>query len=154
MTTLTVYDARRTKPATGYWTRTRKAGAAYLVLGVLGTVVFGALAKAGSARFAWGTSVGGAGISVPAKAGAIGFGLLCALAGAALLTGRADRWLRWLSGLALAALVLSFLCWQVGGHEMPLGSMSQGTASGALPLWSGALCGVLCDRSVHTHTAL
>src|SRR3989440_814385 len=147
MTTLTVYDAPRTKPATGYWTRSRKAGAAYLVLGVLGTVVFGALAKAGSARFAWGTSVGGAGISVAAKAGAIGFGLLCALAGAALLTGRVDRWLRWLSGLALAALVLSFLCWQVGGHEMPLGSMAQATARGALPLVLGALCGVLCERS-------
>ena len=104
MTTLTVYDTPRAKPATGTWTRVRKAGA-------------------------------------------IGFGLLCALAGAALLTGRADQWLRWLSGVALAALVLSFLCWQVSGHEMPLGSMAQATVRGALPLVLGALCGVLCERS-------
>jgi ABC-type uncharacterized transport system permease subunit len=147
MTTLTVYDTPRTKPATGYWTRSRKAGVAYLALGLLGAIVFGALARSGSARFAWGTAVGGAGISIPAKAGAIVFGLVCALAGAALLTGRADRWLPWLSGVALVGLVLSFLCWQVGGHEMPLGSMAQATVRGALPLVLGALCGVLCERS-------
>jgi simple sugar transport system permease protein len=147
MTTLTVYDAPRTKPSTGYWSRPRKAGVAYLALGLLAAVVFTVLARSGAARFAWGTSVGGAGVSIPAKAGALGFGVLCALAGAALLTGRADRWLRWLSGVALASLVLSFLCWQVGGHEMPLGSMVQATVRGALPLVLGALCGVLCERS-------
>ena len=32
-TTLTVYDTPRTKPATGYWTRSRKAGVAYLAVG-------------------------------------------------------------------------------------------------------------------------
>src|SRR6266545_4194852 len=113
-TTLTVYDTPRTKPATGYWSRPRKAGVVYLTLGVLAAVLFGAL---------------------------------CALSGAALLTGRAGRWLRWLSGLALAGLVLSFLCWQVAGNEMPLGSTAQATVRAALPLVLGALCGVLCERS-------
>src|SRR6266545_3357328 len=147
-TTLTVYDTPRTKPATGYWSRPRKAGVVYLTLGVLVAVLFGALAKAGAdARFSWGTSIGGGGLSIPARAGAVGFGLLCALSGAALLTGRAGRWLRWLSGLALAGLVLSFLCWQVAGNEMPLGSTAQATVRAALPLVLGALCGVLCERS-------
>jgi simple sugar transport system permease protein len=115
---------------------------------VLAAVLFAVLAKAGvHARFAWGTSTGGAGVSIPARAGAIGFGLLCALAGAALLTGRVHRWRHWLTGTALASLVLSFLSWQVGGHELPLGSMAQATVHGALPLVFGALCGVLCERS-------
>src|SRR6266545_4001506 len=130
-TTLTVYDTPRTKPATGYWSRPRKAGVVYLTLGVLAAVLFGALAKAGAdARFSWGTSIGGGGLSIPARAGAVGFGLLCAL-----------------SGLALAGLVLSFLCWQVAGNEMPLGSTAQATVRAALPLVLGALCGVLCERS-------
>jgi len=148
MTTLTVYDTPRAKPATGYWTRGRRAGTVFLVLGVLAAVLFTALAKSGAnARFVWGTSSVGAGISVPAKAGAATFGILCALAGAALLTGRADRGLRWLSGLALACVVLSFLCWQVAGQAMPLGSTAQATVKAALPLVLGALCGVLCERS-------
>ncbi len=140
MTTLTVYDTPRAKPATGYWTRGRRAGTVFLVLGVLAAVLFTALAKSGAnARFVWGTSSVGAGISVPAKAGAATFGILCALAGAALLTGRADRGLRWLSGLALACVVLSFLCWQVAGQAMPLGSTAQATVKAALPLVLGAL---------------
>jgi simple sugar transport system permease protein len=148
MTTLTVYDTPRTKPATGYWTRPRKAGAAYLLLGALAAGLFTVLARAGvDARFAWGTNSVGAGVSIPARPGAAAFGVLCALAGAALLSGRADRARRWLSGLALASLVLSFLCWQVGGHAMPLGSTAQSTVRAALPLVFGALCGVLCERS-------
>src|SRR5438034_683242 len=35
MTTLTVYDTPRAKPATGYWRRDRKAGATFVVLGAL-----------------------------------------------------------------------------------------------------------------------
>jgi general nucleoside transport system permease protein len=148
MTTLTVYDTPRAKPATGYWTRPRRAGVAFLVLGVLAAVGFAALTKGGTqVRYAFGTSVGGAGLSIPARAGAIGFGLVSVLSGAALLTGRVDRWLRWLAGAALAGLVLSFLCWQVAGHEMPLGSTAQATVRAALPLVFGALCGVLCERS-------
>src|SRR2546430_13480549 len=102
MTTLTVYDTPRTAPATGFWTRSRRAGVAYLVLGAVAAVLFPLLAKGGAqARFAWGTHVGGGGVSIPDRAGALGFGLLCLLAGAVLLSGRADRWLRWLSSLAL-----------------------------------------------------
>src|SRR5256885_1125483 len=155
MTTLTVYDTPRARPATGYWRRDRKAGATFVVLGVLAAVLFTALARSGvSARFVWGTNSVGAGISIPAKAGAAAFGILGALAGVALLTGRAERWLRWLAGFALAVIVLSFLCWQVAGQAMPLGSTAQATVKAALPLVFGALCGVLCERSAVINVAI
>ena len=148
MTTLTVYDTPRATPATGFWTRVRRAGAAYLLVGAVAAVLFPVLAKPGrSARFEWGSHVGCAGIAIPDRAGALGFAVLCLLAGAALLTGRFDGWMRWLSALALTSLVLSFLCWQVAGNEMPLGSTAQGTVKAAVPLVLGALCGVLCERS-------
>ncbi len=148
MTTLTVYDTPRAKPATGVWTRSRKAGVAFVVLGLLAAGFFTALAKSGAdARFVWGTSSVGAGVAVPARPGALISGLVCVACGVVLLTGRADRWLRWLSGLALATVVLSFLCWQVAGAAMPLGSTAQATVKAALPLVLGALCGVLCERS-------
>jgi simple sugar transport system permease protein len=147
MATLTVYDTPVAAPATGFWTRARKVGAVFTVLGVLAAVGFAALAPSGSARFAFGETITGAGISVPAQAGAAGFGVLCALAGIALLTGRADRWLSWLLGLALAALVLSFLAWQVAGRTMPLGNVAQLAVRAALPLVFGALAGVLCERT-------
>ncbi len=148
MATLTVYDTPRPAPVTGFWTRPRRTGAAYVVVGVLAAVLFPLLTRGGkAARFAWGTHVGGAGLTIPGRAGALGFGLLCLLAGAALLTGRVDRWLRWLSALAVAALLLAFLCWQVAGNAIPLGDTAQRTVKAALPLVLGALCGVLCERS-------
>jgi simple sugar transport system permease protein len=147
-TTLTVYSTPQTKPVTGFWSRPRKAGAAFVALGLLGAVGFAALAhgRAG-ARFALGTSITGAGLTIPAVAGAVAFGLVCALVGAVLLTGRYDRWLRWLSGVALVALVVSSLCWQVAGQTMALGSVAQLTVRAALPLVFGALGGVLCERT-------
>ena len=147
MATLTVYDTPVAAPVTGFWSRARKTGAVFVALGVLAAVAFTALAPSGSARFAFGETITGPGISVPAQAGAAGFGVLCVLAGVALLTGRADRWLSWLLGLALAALVLSFLAWQVAGRTMPLGNVGQLAVRAALPLVFGALAGVLCERT-------
>jgi general nucleoside transport system permease protein len=148
VTTLTVYETPVAVPVAGFWTRARKAGAVLVALGVLAAVVFTMLAPAGkSARFAFGETITGAGVSVPAKLGTAAFGVLCALAGAALLTGRFDRWLSWLLGLGLAALVLSFLCWQVAGRTMPLGNVAALAVRAALPLVFGALAGVLCERT-------
>jgi simple sugar transport system permease protein len=146
--TLTVYDTPTVTPAAGFWSRARKAGLAFVVLGLLAVVGFTLLAKSGaSARFTFGETVRGAGFSLPARAGTIGFGVLCLLTGAVLLTGRADRWLRWLAGVGLAAFVLALLSWQVAGNTMPLGNMGQGTVKTALPLVFGALAGVLCERT-------
>ena len=148
MATLTVYDTPAVAPVTGFWTRARKAGLVFVVLGLVAAVGFTMLAKSGShARFSFGENVSGAGVTVPARAGAAGFGVLCVLAGAALLAGRADRWLRALTGVALGAFVLSLLSWQVAPHTMPLGNMGQVTVKAALPLVLGALAGVLCERT-------
>jgi general nucleoside transport system permease protein len=156
-TTLTVYNTPGTAaPVTGFWTRPRKAGALYLALGVLAAVLFGVLAKAGSdARFTLSATAAGRSLPIPANAGAVGFGLLCALAGAGLLTGgRAARWFGWLTALALTAFLASFLCWQVGGNVMPLGDVGSSTVRGAAPLVFGALAGVLCERTAVINVAI
>jgi general nucleoside transport system permease protein len=154
MATLTVYSAPgAVVPTTGFWTRARKAGAAFLVLGVLAAVACGALAKSGAhARFTFTVTITGSHVDIPAKAGAIGFGLACAVAGALLLVfNRMARLLVLLTSLALVFLVISFLCWQasVGRNSdtLPLGQLSNSTVRAALPLIYGALAGVLCERS-------
>jgi simple sugar transport system permease protein len=148
MATLTVYDTPTAASTTGFWTRARKGGAVFVGLGLLASVGFTMLAKSGTrARFTLGETVTGTGFNVPARAGAVGFGVLTLLVGAALLTGRADRWLRWLAGLGLAGFVLALLCWQVAGNTMPLANMGQVTVKAALPLVLGALAGVLCERT-------
>jgi simple sugar transport system permease protein len=148
VTTLTVYDTPSALPTVGFWSRARKAGASYLALGLVATVLFGVLAKSGAdARFALGATASGASLPVPARFGAIAFGLLAAAAGAALLSGRATRWYGALSGLAVFALVVSFLSWQVGGNTMPLGNVGSSTMQAATPLMLGALAGVLCERT-------
>jgi simple sugar transport system permease protein len=154
MATLTVYSTPgAVVPTTGFWTRARKAGATFLAIGIVAAAVFGTLAKSGGyARFTFTQTITGSHVDIPAKAGAIGFGLACAVAGAILLaTGRAARMLVLLTSLALVFLVLSFLCWQASvgrnSNALPLGNMSQVTVRYALPLIFGALAGVLCERS-------
>jgi general nucleoside transport system permease protein len=148
MATLTVYDTPATAPTTGFWSRARKAGVAFVVLGLLAAIVFAAFARSGThARFTFGATSTGAGVDVPSRLGTIVFGVLCALVGVALLTGRFDRWLRWLVGAGLVTFMLALLSWQVADKTMPLGQTGQGTVSAALPLVFGALGGVLCERT-------
>lgn len=138
-----------------WWTRPRKVGASLVILGVAAAVLFGALAKGGrDARFTFGTSTAGAGISIPDKAGAIGFGVLCAACGAALLAGVPARWLRWLASLGGFGFVMSFLCWQVAGHTTPLGDLTQGSVLVAIPLVFGAMGGVIGERTGVVNVAI
>ena len=135
-------------PETAYWTRARKAGAVYVVIGLLVVLFWGILAKTGGdSRFTLAQSYSGKSLPIPSRAGTIAFGLITAAAGGALLSGRLNRRFNLLSTIAVIGIVLSFLCWQVAGNVMPLGSTAQLSVVAALPLVFGALSGVLCERS-------
>jgi ABC-type uncharacterized transport system permease subunit len=136
---------------TGYWTRDRKFGAAFLAVGLLAVLFWGILAGAGGdATFNLGSSIANpiVKIPVPSRVGAIVFGLIAAGCGAALLGSYGGaRAAKWLTGVGIAAIVLAFLCWQVRGNTMPLGAVASATMFGALPLIFGALAGVIGERS-------
>lgn len=137
----------------GFWTKARRTGAVFSALGVLATVLFGALAKPGvDARFLLTEKIDGPAFTVPGRAGAIAFGLLCLAAGIALLVGVADRWLPWLLGIAIVSIVMSFLCWQLsearpGLNFLPVIDVVRGSFTASVPLILGALAGVLCERA-------
>jgi simple sugar transport system permease protein len=156
---MTVDEVATRAVARGFWTRGRKAGAVLAPVGVLAAVLFGVLATNQSARFTLSETAGGAALAVPGTPGAIAFGLIAAAAGAALLTGRAERWFTWLLGVGIVGFVLSFLCWQIsdappGQNFMPMVNIVRGTFLLALPLIFGALAGVLCERSGVVNVAI
>jgi general nucleoside transport system permease protein len=155
MATLTVRPATTASVVSGFWTRARRAGATYAGLGLIAAATFGGLAKTGQdARFTFTEGITGLSVPIPARAGAIGFAVLSLLAGLALLSGRLDRWFWPISGVALAGLVASFLCWQVQGNVMPLGNVARLTVQAAIPLVFGAMAGVLCERSAVINVAI
>jgi simple sugar transport system permease protein len=139
--------------STGYWTRSRKGGALFVVLGVAATIVFGAITPSGvTAHFLLGTTSTGASLGIPGKAGAIAFGIVATAAGIGLLISRSRRWDNWLVGAALVALLMSLLCYaiasaSVGNQFIPVTSLAQQTIALSVPLIYGAMAGVLCERS-------
>lgn len=139
-----------------YWTRTRKTGAVMIVLGLLATIVFGALAGSENARFALGENVSGTGFDIPGTAGAIIFGLVALAAGVAMLV--TGRYFGVLTGVALMGFIVSALCWQMSvspvSHTMPLGFIAAATFTAAIPLIFGSLGGVLCERSGVVNVAI
>jgi ABC-type uncharacterized transport system permease subunit len=154
MTTLLDADAVAESAAVrGFWTRSRRAGAVYLVLGVVAAALFGGLPGAGTvARFTLSTSTTGVGFNLPARPAAIGFGMLCALVGAALLAGWGRRRFGSATGLAMVGFVMSFLCWSYATHSpgarfLPLVALAQASLYAASPLILGALSGVLGERA-------
>ncbi|MEU8050337.1 ABC transporter permease [Micromonospora haikouensis] len=159
MSTMAVPDVAVAQVDEGFWTRTRRIGAVLLALGVVATVVFGALATDRQARFTLSETDGGAALEINGTVGAILFGVVAAGAGVALLAGVPKRWLTTLLGVGIVAFVLSFLCWQVsaapeGRNFMPMVNMVRGTFILALPLIFGALAGVLCERSGVVNVAI
>lgn len=159
MSTTAVPDVAVAAVDEGFWTRPRKVGAVLLALGVLATVLFGALATGQQARFTLSETEGGAALEIQGTLGAILFGVVAAAAGGALLAGVPKRWFTLVLGVGLVAFVLSFLCWQVsaapeGRNFMPMVNIVRGTFVLALPLIFGALAGVLCERSGVVNVAI
>ncbi|MEH0984036.1 ABC transporter permease [Micromonospora sp. CPCC 205556] len=159
MSTTAVPDVAVATVDEGFWTRNRKIGAVLLALGVLATVLFGALATDQQARFTLSETEGGAALEINGTVGAILFGVVAAAAGGALLAGVPKRWFTLVLGVGLVGFVLSFLCWQVsaapeGRNFMPLVNVVRGTFILALPLIFGALAGVLCERSGVVNVAI
>lgn len=132
----------------GFWTRSRKAGLVYLLVGLAAATVFGLATKAGEiATFTLSTKPGGAGLEVLARPYAVGFGAVCALTGAAMLGGYFRRHFGATTAVAIVSFVLSFLCWQVAGNDLPMVGLAQQTLFLAVPLILGSLAGVLGERS-------
>lgn len=154
--TTTTMDGAIAVP-TGYWTRARKAGAIFTVLGLVATLVFGSLAASTPVRFAFGATGEGAGISINGKVGAIVFGLIGLGTGVVLLVR--GRNFGVLTAISFAAFLVSSLCWQIsvaaeGIQVMSLGSVAQITLDSSVPLIFGALGGVLCERSGVVNVAI
>ncbi|MEV4462939.1 ABC transporter permease [Micromonospora echinofusca] len=159
MSTMAVEDVAVAPVDQGFWTRTRKVGAVLLALGLLATVLFGALATGEQARFTLSEDAAGAALKIHGTVGAILFGLVAVAAGVAMLAGLPKRWFTVVLGVGLVGFVLSFLCWQVsdapaGQNFMPLVNILRGTFILALPLIFGALAGVLCERSGVVNVAI
>ncbi|MFG3703721.1 ABC transporter permease [Micromonospora sp. NPDC047670] len=159
MSTMAVEDVAVAPVDQGFWTRTRKVGAVLLALGLLATVLFGALATGELARFTLSEDAAGAALKIDGTLGAILFGLVAVAAGGAMLAGLPKRWFTLVLGVGLLGFVLSFLCWQVsaapaGQNFMPLVNIVRGTFILALPLVFGALAGVLCERSGVVNVAI
>ncbi|MGW3896035.1 ABC transporter permease [Micromonospora profundi] len=160
MSTMAVPDVAVAAVDEGFWTRNRKVGAVLVALGLLSTVLFGALATDQQARFTLSDDAAGAALEINGTIGAILFGIITIAAGAALLADRLPkRWFLPVLGVGLLGFVLSFLCWQVsaapaGQNFMPLVNIIRGTFILALPLIFGALAGVLCERSGVVNVAI
>ncbi|MFF0718593.1 ABC transporter permease [Verrucosispora sp. NA02020] len=160
MSTMAVPDVAVAQVDEGFWTRTRKVGLVLSALGLLATVLFGALATGEQARFTLSEDSAGAALEIHGTVGAVLFGLIALAAGAAMLATRLPkRWFVPVLAVGLVAFVLSFLCWQVsaaptGQNFMPLVNIVRGTFLLALPLIFGALAGVLCERSGVVNVAI
>lgn len=147
MTAITTTDLVEA-PETAYWTRARKAGLTYTILGALVVVFWGLLAAhSGDSRFTLAYDYTGASWAVPSKPGAIVLGIVAAAAGLALWSGRLNDRFKLLSAIAVVAIVLAFLCWQVNGSVLPIGSTVALSVFAAIPLVFGSMAGVLGERT-------
>lgn len=154
VSTATVEEPATTVVPTRFWDRQRRLGVGVTLIGLVATVVFGALAASETARFTLSEDAEGAALSINGQFGAILFGILALAAGVVLLAGLLRKYQTWVLSTGILAFVLSFLCWQVAGKFLPLVDTASGTLELAVPLILGALAGVLGERSGVVNVAI
>ncbi len=125
------------------------SGIVLIVVGVFIVLAFGLGANKGSATFSL-SPVGEpeVDVSVPAAATSGLLGLVVVGLGLwQLLRGFARRRMSLITGIAIAAFLLGFLCWAASGSTLPLLGLLQSTILAAVPLVLGALGGIMCERT-------
>lgn len=154
VSTATVEEIVPTAAPARFWDRQRRLGVGVVFIGLVATVVFGALAAPDTARFTLSDDAEGAALSINGQFGAILFGIVSLAAGAVLLAGLLRKYQTGVLSLGILTFVLSFLCWQVAGKFLPLVDTASGTLELAVPLILGALAGVLGERSGVVNVAI
>jgi general nucleoside transport system permease protein len=125
------------------------SGVTLVVVGIFIALAFGVGANSGSATF----SLAAVGepefdVSVPAgwTSGLLGI-LVAGLGVWQLVRGFPRRRMNLITGIAIAAFIVAFLCWAASGSTLPLLGLLQSTILASVPLVLGALGGILCERS-------
>ncbi|WP_106127952.1 ABC transporter permease [Pseudosporangium ferrugineum] len=154
MSTATAEQSAPTAAPVRFWDRQRRLGVGLVLIGLVATILFGALAAAETARFTLSEDAEGAALSINGQLGAILFGVVALAAGGLLLAGLLRAYQTLVLSLGILAFVLSFLCWQVAGKFLPLVDTASGTLELAVPLILGALAGVLGERSGVVNVAI
>ncbi|GIG71502.1 ABC transporter permease [Phytomonospora endophytica] len=149
MTTLATAEVAESKAVHGFWTRSSKAGIAYVVLGLVAAWLGTRVDDGADAVFKIFWTGSDIEVKLPAAATVFVLAALCVLAGATLISPAGRNLFGWGTGVALVGFTLAFVCFSIAkpGVFLPVTATMQGALFLALPLILGALCGVLCERS-------
>jgi general nucleoside transport system permease protein len=125
-------------------------GVATVVLGLIALVAFGLGSESGvDTTFVF--SRGGEAfevpdLTVPARATALGLGVLVVVAGVALAGGLVRRAYA-VFGVGLLLFIVALLAWAARDDSINIIGLLDGSLRRAIPLALGALAGVLCERA-------
>jgi simple sugar transport system permease protein len=119
-------------------------GVIFLVLAAVMIFVFGLGTPSGStAEF---VITGLPDIGIPARATALGLGIVCAVLGGIQLARGFGRRTYLVLSLVLLFFVVALLAWAAADDSTNISGLLRGTLERATPIALGALAGVLCER--------
>jgi simple sugar transport system permease protein len=126
-------------------------GIATIVLGLIALVAFGLGSESGvDATFVFtrgGEAIDIPDLTLPARATALGIGVVLILLGAAQVGGLLRRHTYALFGLALLLFVIALLVWAARDDSINIIGLLDGSLRRSIPIALGALAGVLCERA-------